>query len=91
MATGASGLSWLLLEWLVKGKPTVLGLISGAVSGLVVITPASGFVDMTGAFLMGVLGGAPSRHFRTDCTEAHLGVPTFKRTSRRCDARALNA
>ena len=57
IATAAAGLSWMFTEWIVKGKPTVLSIISGAVAGLVVITPASGFVDMTGAMLMGFFGG----------------------------------
>jgi len=57
IATGAAGLSWMFTEWAVKGRPTVLAIISGAVAGLVVITPASGFVDMTGAMLCGFIGG----------------------------------
>ena len=56
-ATAAAALSWMLTEWLFKGKPTVMGLISGAVAGLVVITPACGFVNMTGSMCMGFLGG----------------------------------
>lgn len=57
VATGAGGLSWMFVEWFIKGKPTVLSIISGAVAGLVVITPACGFVDMTGAMCMGCIGG----------------------------------
>ena len=57
IATGAAGLSWMFTEWLVKGKPSVLSIISGAVAGLVVITPACGYVDMTGSMLMGCIGG----------------------------------
>ena len=52
-----AALTWLATEWAVRGKPSVLGMISGAVAGLVVITPCSGYVDMTGAFLLGVFGG----------------------------------
>ena len=44
-------------EWAIRGKPSVLGMISGAVAGLVCITPASGYVDMTGAFFIGFFGG----------------------------------
>src|SRR6202007_1399987 len=46
--------------WLLRGKPSVLGFCSGAVGGLVVITPACGFVDATGAVIIGVLAGAVS-------------------------------
>jgi len=51
------GLSWMLLEWALKGKPSVLGTVSGAVSGLVVVTPGSGFLDHTGAFVCGLTAG----------------------------------
>jgi ammonium transporter, Amt family len=57
IATATAALSWSFVEWLIGKKPSVLGLISGAVAGLVVITPASGFVDATGAFFMGLIGG----------------------------------
>jgi len=45
------------VEWAIKGKPSVLGIVSGAISGLVVVTPGAGYVDQTGAFCMGLLGG----------------------------------
>jgi ammonium transporter, Amt family len=57
IATAAAALSWMFAEWLIAKKPSILGMISGAVAGLVVITPASGFVDPTGALYMGLLGG----------------------------------
>lgn len=57
IAAATAGLSWMLTEWVHKGKPTVLGIVSGAISGLVVITPGAGYVDQTGAFVMGLLGG----------------------------------
>ena len=47
---------WMIMEWLHKGNPTLVGAVSGAITGLVVITPASGYVDQTGAFAMGLLG-----------------------------------
>jgi Amt family ammonium transporter len=56
-AAAAAALAWALAEWLKSGKPTVLGAISGAVAGLVVITPASGFVTPMSAILMGAIGG----------------------------------
>lgn len=57
-AAAAASLSWMLTEWAVRGKPTVLGAISGAVAGLVVITPASGYVGPLSSMAMGALGGA---------------------------------
>jgi Amt family ammonium transporter len=57
IATAAAGLSWLFTEWLVHKKPTVLGIISGAVAGLVAITPASGFVGPMGALFIGIVAG----------------------------------
>lgn len=47
----------MLVEWMLRGRPSLLGLISGAVGGLVVITPASGFVGPVAALVMGVIGG----------------------------------
>jgi Amt family ammonium transporter len=56
-AAAAATLGWMFAEWLKSGKPTVLGAISGAVAGLVVITPAAGFVSPMSAIIMGLLGG----------------------------------
>jgi Amt family ammonium transporter len=53
IATAAAGLMWSLIEWFRNGHPTVLGIITGAVAGLVAITPASGFVDPGGAICIG--------------------------------------
>jgi Amt family ammonium transporter len=59
IATAAAALTWMLIEWAKpRGKPSVLGIISGAVGGLVAITPASGFVDPRGALIIGVAAGA---------------------------------
>jgi len=57
-ATGAAALSWMFTEWAVRGKPTVLGAASGAVAGLVAITPASGYVGPLSALVIGAVGGA---------------------------------
>lgn len=57
IATAAAALAWMFSEWLVHGKPSVLGVISGAVAGLVAITPASGFVDPKGALIIGAAAG----------------------------------
>ena len=46
-----------MAEWVIKGKPSVLGFCSGAVAGLVVITPACGFVTASGAVIIGILAG----------------------------------
>jgi Amt family ammonium transporter len=56
-AAAAAGLSWAGAEWIMKGKPSALGTVSGMVAGLVVVTPASGFVTTTSALIMGFLGG----------------------------------
>ena len=58
VAAAIAALSWMAVEWRLKGKPSVLGTITGAVAGLVAITPASGFVDTTGALIIGAFGGA---------------------------------
>lgn len=60
IATAAAALSWMLAEWVTRGKPTGFGLISGAVAGLVAITPAAGFVGPTGAILLGLIAGVIS-------------------------------
>ncbi len=57
IATGAAALAWMFVEWVTRGKPTILGIISGAVSGLVAITPASGFVGPFGALIIGLVAG----------------------------------
>ena len=57
LATAVAATVWPLLEWLTRGQPTVLGFCSGAVAGLVVITPGAGFVSSTSAVLIGVLAG----------------------------------
>jgi Amt family ammonium transporter len=57
IATAAAALGWMFAEWIAKGKPSVLGAISGAVAGLVAITPASGFVLPGGAIMIGVAAG----------------------------------
>jgi Amt family ammonium transporter len=56
-ATATAGFTWMLVEWLMRGKPTVIGICSGAVAGLVAITPASGYVGPMGAFAIGIAAG----------------------------------
>jgi len=57
VATAVAALAWMFTEWMAKGKPSVLGIASGAVAGLVAITPASGFVGVTGAIIIGIAAG----------------------------------
>ncbi len=57
IATAAAALGWMFAEWIINKKPSVLGMISGAVAGLVAITPASGFVNPVGALIIGVSAG----------------------------------
>jgi Amt family ammonium transporter len=57
IATAAAALAWMFVEWLTKGKPSVLGIASGAVAGLVAITPASGFVGPSAAVFIGIAAG----------------------------------
>jgi Amt family ammonium transporter len=57
IATAAAALAWMFVEWALRGKPTVVGICSGAVAGLVAITPASGFVGPAGALVIGTVAG----------------------------------
>ena len=57
VAACAGALVWLMIEWFIVKKPTLIGMASGAISGLVGITPASGFVDVSGALVIGAVGG----------------------------------
>jgi ammonium transporter, Amt family len=57
IATAVASLTWMIVEWALRGKPTVIGICSGAVAGLVAITPASGFVGPIGAMVIGVACG----------------------------------
>jgi len=57
VATAAAALAWMFVEWMVKGKPSMLGVISGCVAGLVAVTPASGFSGPMGAIVLGLVAG----------------------------------
>jgi Amt family ammonium transporter len=57
VAAGAAALSWVIAEWMIQGKPTTLGAASGAVAGLVAVTPAAGFVSPVAAILIGLVAG----------------------------------
>ncbi len=69
LATAMAALAWMMMEWLIHGKPSVLGLVTGAVAGLVAITPASGFVGPMGALALGGIAGVV----------CFFGATTFKR------------
>ena len=58
VATAAAALSWMFAEWAVKGKPSLLGALSGAIAGLVAVTPAAGFAGPMGAIVLGLIVGA---------------------------------
>jgi ammonium transporter, Amt family len=58
VATAAATLGWMFTEWMIKGKPSLLGMASGAVAGLVAVTPASGFAGPMGAVVLGVIAGS---------------------------------
>jgi Amt family ammonium transporter len=58
VATAAAALSWMWSEWSAKGKPSLLGLVSGAVAGLVAVTPASGYAGPMGSIILGLIAGA---------------------------------
>jgi Amt family ammonium transporter len=57
LATAAAVLGWMFIEWIARGKPTMLGAASGAVAGLVAITPACGFIGPMGSIILGVIAG----------------------------------
>ena len=57
LASAMAALTWMGTEWIIRKRPTILGLLSGAIAGLVAITPAAGYVDPTGAFFIGFLSG----------------------------------
>jgi Amt family ammonium transporter len=57
VAAAIAAVSWMVTEWITHKKPTLLGAASGAVAGLVAITPAAGFVNVTGALIIGLIAG----------------------------------
>lgn len=71
IATGTAAMSWMFTEWIHRGKPTALGAASGAVAGLVAITPASGYIGPLPALLLGILAGAVC--YGACCLKPRLG------------------
>jgi Amt family ammonium transporter len=65
VATAAAALSWMFAEWIIKGHPSMLGVISGAVAGLVAVTPAAGFAGPMGAIVLGLVVGVVCLFFCT--------------------------
>jgi Amt family ammonium transporter len=72
LATAAAALGWMFAEWITKGKPSVLGIASGAVAGLVAITPASGYVGPAPAIIIGLIAGVAC-YFAATKLKAALG------------------
>jgi len=72
IATATAALAWMFTEWLHRKKPTVLGLASGVIAGLVAITPAAGFVNVVGAFVIGLVAG-PVCYFMVAEVKEKLG------------------
>jgi Amt family ammonium transporter len=58
VATAGAGLAWMFVEWAAKGKPSLLGIVTGAVAGLVAVTPASGYAGPMGSIVLGIVAGA---------------------------------
>lgn len=69
-ATAAAALSWILFEWMIKGKPSLLGLCSGVVAGLVAVTPPSGLAGPMGSIVLGLFTGAACFFFCTSVKNA---------------------
>jgi Amt family ammonium transporter len=81
VASASAALSWTVLEWRLRGKPSLLGAVSGCVAGLVAVTPAAGFVSVLGALAIGLIGGAACYYgvtvknkFRFDDTLDAFGI-----------------
>ena len=70
LATAAAALGWMLIEWMTKGKPSLLGTVSGVIAGLVAITPAAGLVGPIGGIVLGAVGGVVSFIFCTTVKNA---------------------
>lgn len=70
VATAAAALAWMLVEWAGKGKPSLLGVLSGAVAGLVAVTPASGYAGPMGAIVLGIIAGIVCFFFCTTVKNA---------------------
>ncbi len=70
VATCAAALAWLFAEWAIKGRPSMLGMVSGAVAGLVAVTPASGFAGPMGAIVLGLIAGVVCFVFVTSVKNA---------------------
>ena len=70
VATAAAALAWMFAEWIIKGKPSLLGMVSGCVAGLVAVTPASGFAGPMGAIVLGLVTGPVCFMFSTTIKNA---------------------
>lgn len=89
ICASTSAFTWMVVEWVRTGKPTVIGVVSGAITGLVIITPAAGFVDQTGAFVMGLVGAVAS--YLLVMVKNSLGMDEKPNTSLYPDAFGVHA
>ena len=90
IAAAAAALAWMFVEWMTRGKPSVLGIISGAVAGLVAITPASGFVNPIGALVIGLVAGVVCFWGATGA-QARAWATTTRSTPSACTASAASS
>src|SRR5262245_13177006 len=70
VATAAAALSWMFVEWMVQGKPSLLGILSGCIAGLVAVTPAAGYSGPMGALVLGLIAGVVCLFFCTTIKNA---------------------
>ena len=88
LATATAGFTWMIVEWILRGKPTVIGICSGAVAGLVAITPASGFVGPIGALAS---APPPASSATGACTGLkHISATTTRSTCSACTRSAAS-
>src|SRR5438128_1041781 len=90
-ATAMAALTWITVSWIHKGRPSVLGMAAGAVAGLVAITPASGFVDVSGSIIIGLGAGSIcylAMQLRPRRPRRRVGRPAAPRTGERAGRRA---
>ena len=78
VATAAAAMSWLFVEWATKGKPSLLGMVSGAVAGLVAVTPASGYAGPMGSLVLGLIVSPACLFFVSTVTVGHFVPQIFE-------------
>ncbi len=81
VATAAAAVAWLFVEWAVKGKPSLLGMVSGAVAGLVAVTPAAGFAGPMGSIVLGLVAGVRLLRLLLDASRTRSATTTRSTSS----------